>query len=113
MELPALATVARRRRHTRRPWRWASGLAALAVLSGALWSVATPARAVSGSTLPGIDVSHYNGTIDWFQVKDYGIKFVFAKASEGTTFVDDRYAEYRAGTSAAHIRFGAYHFARP
>src|SRR5262249_30701577 len=31
----------------------------------------------------------------------------------GTSFVDPQFADYRAGTSAAHIAFGAYHFARP
>jgi lysozyme len=80
---------------------------ALAVASG------PPASAVSGTMLPGIDVSHHNGTIDWKAVKGAGIKFAFAKASEGTTFVDSQFAANRAGAAAQHIAFGGYHFARP
>ena len=39
--------------------------------------------------LPGIDVSHYQGSIDWNKVAASGIKFVCAKATEGLTNVDD------------------------
>ena len=113
MELPALATPAGPRRRPGRHRRAVSVLAGLAAVGSVLWSVAPPARAVSGTSLPGIDVSHHNGEIDWVAVKDAGIKFAFAKASEGTTFVDPRYAENRARASAAHVMFGGYHFARP
>src|SRR5262249_40760210 len=67
----------------------------------------------SGTMLPGIDVSHHNGTIDWSAVKQAGMKFAFAKATEGTSFVDSQFAANRAGAAAQHIPFGGYHFARP
>lgn len=61
----------------------------------------------------GIDVSNYQGTIDWGQVFNAGYQFVFAKATEGTTFNDATYAANREGSEGLGIRFGAYHFARP
>jgi GH25 family lysozyme M1 (1,4-beta-N-acetylmuramidase) len=63
--------------------------------------------------VPGIDVSHHQGTIDWAQVAASGQRFVIAKASEGLFSVDPTYATNRAGATAAGLVFGAYHFARP
>ncbi len=65
------------------------------------------------NALPGIDVSHYQQTIDWTQVAASGVRFAIAKASEGTGYVDPMFATNRAGALAAGIVFGAYHFARP
>ncbi len=62
---------------------------------------------------PGIDVSRYQGTIDWAQVAASGQRFVIAKATEGRSYVDPTYATNRAGAVAAGLVFGAYHFARP
>ncbi len=61
----------------------------------------------------GLDVSHWNGTIDWIQVAGDGYTFLFAKATEGTTFSDITYPVNRAGTQGLGLRIGAYHFARP
>ena len=70
-----------------------------------------PVRA--GSTLPGIDVSHWQGTIDWSRVAGAGKTFVFMKATEDTWYVDPTYATNRAGARANGLRVGAYHFAQP
>jgi GH25 family lysozyme M1 (1,4-beta-N-acetylmuramidase) len=70
-----------------------------------------PAGAVTFAT--GVDVSNYQGTIDWIQVGGDGNTFVFAKATEGTTFTDITYAVNRAGAQGVGLRLGAYHFARP
>ena len=72
---------------------------------------ATPARAQTYTL--GIDVSHWQGTIDWNQVADSGHVFTFQKATEGATFTDTTYNTNRAGAAAASVPFGAYHFARP
>ena len=63
--------------------------------------------------LPGIDVSPWQNTIDWYQVAASGTRFAFVKATDGRTYVDPMYATNRAGAAAAGIAFGAYHFARP
>jgi GH25 family lysozyme M1 (1,4-beta-N-acetylmuramidase) len=61
----------------------------------------------------GIDVSNWQGSIDWLQVAGDGYTFAFAKATEGTGFTDVTYAVNRAGTQGLGLRIGAYHFARP
>ena len=58
----------------------------------------------------GIDVSHYQGEIDWPSVKAAGIEFAFIKATEGIDNVDERFAENWEGASDANIAHGAYHF---
>lgn len=72
--------------------------------------VAVPAEA---ATTPGIDVSHYQGAINWTSVRGAGIQWAYIKATEGTTFKDSRFnTNYVAADRAGVIR-GAYHFARP
>src|SRR5262245_41899661 len=63
--------------------------------------------------IPGIDVSHHQDLIDWPTVAASGKQFVFAKATEGRSFVDPMYAINKAGAEAAGLLFGAYHFAQP
>lgn len=82
---------------------------ALAVL--AVLAVADGARAQT--ELSGIDVSNWQRQIDWIAVAGTGNSFVFAKATEGTTFTDVTFPLNRSGAGVAGMRFGAYHFARP
>ncbi len=61
----------------------------------------------------GIDVSHYQGSINWSSVKAAGISFAWIKATEGTGTKDANFnANYTNAYNAKVIR-GAYHFARP
>ena len=63
--------------------------------------------------ISGIDVSHWQGNINWTQVKNSGIEFAFTKATEGVNFVDSKYHANVAGANAAGVLVGMYHFARP
>jgi Lyzozyme M1 (1,4-beta-N-acetylmuramidase) len=65
------------------------------------------------SVTEGIDVSHWQGTIDWVAVAAAGKQFVYMKASDGTSLVDPTYAANRAQAKAVGLYVGAYHFARP
>ncbi|WP_051591136.1 GH25 family lysozyme [Bacillus sp. UNC438CL73TsuS30] len=67
----------------------------------------------TSANLKGIDVSHWQGTIDWKQVKNSGIAFVYAKASEGTAYTDPMFLTNVKGARAAGLPIGAYHYARP
>ena len=67
----------------------------------------------TGSTLQGVDVSHYDGAINWTSVKAAGITFAFAKATESTGLLDDTFATNWAGMKAAGVVRGAYHFFDP
>ena len=61
----------------------------------------------------GIDVSHYQGTIDWDRVaSDGSIGYVYIKATEGESLVDDMY-EYNVNEARrVGIKVGSYHFFR-
>ncbi|CAL1699769.1 unnamed protein product [Somion occarium] len=61
----------------------------------------------------GIDISHFQGAVNFNIAKANGISFVYIKATEGTTFIDPQFStNYIAATNAGLIR-GAYHFAHP
>ncbi|QHZ46391.1 glycoside hydrolase family 25 protein [Bacillus sp. NSP9.1] len=60
----------------------------------------------------GIDVSHWQGNINWKKVVADGIKFAFIKATEGTTLKDEKFETNVSGSNAEGIKTGAYHFAR-
>ncbi len=61
----------------------------------------------------GIDVSHYQGEVDWAAVKAAGITFAIAKATQGASEVDPRFTQNWAGIKAAGLVRGAYHFFDP
>lgn len=61
----------------------------------------------------GIDVSEYQGNIDWNAVKTSGISFSFIKASEGTSITDSMFSTNYAAAKSAGVLRGAYHYARP
>ncbi len=63
--------------------------------------------------ISGIDVSHWQGNINWSQVKNSGIEFAFTKATEGVNFTDSKFHTNMAGATAAGVLVGPYHFARP
>ena len=59
----------------------------------------------------GIDVSQWQGTIDWQQVHP-NVDFVFLKATEGPGFVDPSFQRNRAECNRLGIPWGPYHFAQ-
>ncbi|KAF7763475.1 CAZyme family GH25 [Agaricus bisporus var. burnettii] len=68
---------------------------------------------VALATVQGIDVSHFQGSINWSSVRSSGVRWAYIKATEGTTFRDPNFsANYVGATNAGVIR-GAYHFAHP
>ncbi len=64
----------------------------------------------TGQTVKGADVSHYQGTLNWGTIKSGGIDFAFAKATEGTSFVDPDFSANWSGMKSAGVIRGAYHF---
>lgn len=55
------------------------------------------ALAADAYEVRGVDVSHYQGEIDWTVLAGNGIDFVFLKATEGSTYVDETFAENLKG----------------
>jgi len=74
---------------------------------------AVPFADTASATLLGLDVSEYQGDIDFAKVKAAGASFVFIKATEGTTIVDPKFATNWKAAQAAGIVRSAYHFFRP
>lgn len=75
--------------------------------------VSRASRPNVGPTLPGIDVSHWQETIDWRKVAGAGTRFAFLKATDGHDYLDPTFAANRTGARVNGLRVGAYHFARP
>ena len=76
--------------------------------------------AAAPDVLEGIDVSHWQGTIDWPQVAAAGKSFAILKATDGKPAtsgtgldIDPTYASNHAAAKANGLWTGAYHFARP
>jgi GH25 family lysozyme M1 (1,4-beta-N-acetylmuramidase) len=69
--------------------------------------------ATVGAVIEGIDVSHWQGTIDWAKVATSNKRFAIMKASQGTIYTDSQYATNHAAARAVGIRTAAYHFASP
>ena len=63
--------------------------------------------------LEGIDISRWQGSVDFAKVKGAGKRFIIAKATEGIGFRDANYTANRSGALGAGLAFTAYHFARP
>ena len=64
----------------------------------------------SGYEVQGVDVSHYQGDIDWEILAGEDIDFAFIKATEGSGHVDTRFYENWEGADATDLKIGAYHF---
>jgi len=59
----------------------------------------------------GFDVNHVNGTITWASVRCE--QFVYAQATDGTSYVDANFSAIQAGARAVGVPFGAVDFFEP
>src|SRR5215203_5934566 len=85
----------------------------------ALGLSAGPAPAQAGTKAIGIDVSRFQGSIDWPTVAGSGIRFAFVQASRGSGAdctvrpgqcgSDPYFAANRPAAESSGIRVGAYH----
>ncbi len=94
-------------------WRWLFVGVCLAALAAAL----VLCKAVRPNLLfarqwpvKGVDVSEYQGRIDWPALAGQSIRFAFIKATEGSSSADPAFAHNRRGAAEAGIAVGAYHF---
>ncbi|HET9671706.1 MAG TPA: GH25 family lysozyme, partial [Actinomycetota bacterium] len=102
-------TVVGSRRARRR-----SSRAAAAALVAIIWLVPGAAGAAP-ARVPGIDVSKWQGDVDWEAVAGTDLRFVIARSTIGdwrkqpVLQVDPRYLEYVEGAAANGLVVGAYH----
>jgi GH25 family lysozyme M1 (1,4-beta-N-acetylmuramidase) len=91
----------------RGPWHLCTRVAGLAGLL--LLTVSAPSF---GQRVLGIDVSQFQGTIDWPQVLASGRQFAFIRATHGS-LNDTKFSVNMPGAKQAGVLCGAYHFAVP
>lgn len=65
------------------------------------------------SSIEGVDVSNWQGAVDWGAVAAAGYRFALMKASEDPDFVDPWLGRNWVGAKAAGLVRGVYHFAQP
>ena len=100
--------------HAQPRGRLAIAAAVLAIAA----AVVSPAPAAAAPKAVGIDVSRFQGTIDWAQVRASGVSFAFVQASRGSGLdctvaatscgPDPYFAANRAAAAANGIRIGPY-----
>ncbi len=74
---------------------------------------AKPHKGVAAAhTMPvqGIDVSYWQGDIDWDAARDAGVRFTFIKATEGGDHLDPKFLQNWNAAKRAGVARGAYHF---
>src|SRR5438552_18323963 len=67
----------------------------------------------TGPLQKGVDVSVYQGTVNWAKVKSAGISFAFVRVSDGLTHPDSQFTNNWKGTKSAGVIRGVYQFFRP
>ncbi|WP_248309892.1 glycoside hydrolase family 25 protein [Bosea sp. WAO] len=60
--------------------------------------------------IQGIDISRWQGEIDWASVKAAGTRFAYIKATEGGDHIDPAFQKNWEGARRAGVPRGAYHF---
>lgn len=88
-------------------WFAAIGIRGVLFLQGEIsWNVPSKTK----YPVRGVDVSAYQGDIDWQTLSKQGISFAFIKATEGSGHVDLRFVENYTNAQDTDLRIGAYHF---
>jgi lysozyme len=67
----------------------------------------------AGKTLQGIDVSYYQGTVDWAKVKGAGQSFAIVRVSDGVNYPDSKFAANWPAVKKAGLVRGLYQYFRP
>jgi GH25 family lysozyme M1 (1,4-beta-N-acetylmuramidase) len=91
---------------------------ALAIFAATLTMTATAFVTNSGAAsaagvVRGMDVSGWQGNVDWSTAYANGARFAIVKATEGTSFQSSYFSQQYIGSYGVGMIRGAYHFARP
>jgi GH25 family lysozyme M1 (1,4-beta-N-acetylmuramidase) len=68
---------------------------------------------LAATAVRGLDVSGYQGNVNWSSVAAAGASFAYVKATEGVTYTSGYFGQQYNGSAGAGLIRGAYHFARP
>ena len=64
-------------------------------------------------TIPGVDVSKWQGKMDWKKCKAAGAKWAFARCTVGADYVDPQFKNNYNNSVKLPLPFGAYHVVVP
>src|ERR671939_326401 len=84
-----------------------------AALAPALLPWCSSSSEAAAGRARGIDVSEYQGAIDWGRVRASGISFAIARVSDGVHHPDRDFARNWHGMKAHGLVRGVYQFFRP
>lgn len=65
---------------------------------------------IENNGLHGIDVSKWQGKIDFARVRDAGIRLVYIKATQGTSYVDPDFERNYRDSEKEGLSIGFYHY---
>jgi lysozyme len=76
-------------------------------------SVEKIVTSLSENSAIGIDVSHYQGKINWDDIKQSNIQFAYIKATDGITYLDPNHKLNVTNITESGLFHGSYHFYEP
>jgi GH25 family lysozyme M1 (1,4-beta-N-acetylmuramidase) len=87
------------------------------VIQGAKYNFASDGALITGSGTLGIDVSKWNGNIDWNAVKNSGVSYVIIRcgyrgSTTGAMIEDPKFKTNIRGANAAGLKVGIYFFSQ-
>lgn len=82
----------------------------LSVIAALLLFISAAQPAFAAAEHRGIDVSQWQGAIDYRQVKDAGIRIVYIKAGEGAGSVDPYFERNYRAAKRSRLHVGLYHY---
>ena len=72
-----------------------------------------PSGTTATSYVRGMDVSRWQGNVDWAKARADGARFAYVKATESTSYTNPYFAQQYNGSYDVGMIRGAYHFALP
>jgi GH25 family lysozyme M1 (1,4-beta-N-acetylmuramidase) len=88
-------------------------VAFLLALALACTGLFTAAPATASGVVYGMDVSGWQGVVNWSRAHANGARFAYVKATEGTGYTNPYFTQQYRGSHRVGMIRGAYHFARP
>ena len=76
-------------------------------------TLATATPRMGPGQVAGMDVSRWQGNVDWRTAYGRGARFAYVKATESTTYTNPYFAQQYNGSAGVGMVRGAYHFALP
>ena len=76
------------------------------------WAAAVyfSAASAEGYTVWGVDISNYQGDVDWQSLESQGVRFAFVKATEGSGHTDDSVRRNLERAAECGVLVSCYHF---